>query len=744
MERRLAAILAADVVGYSRLIGADEEGTLRTLRAYREVIDGLVAAHHGRIFGTAGDSVIAEFASPVEAVRCAAEVQQKLGNRNADVPEDRRMEFRIGVNLGDVVVEGDDLLGDGVNVAARLQELADPGGICISRAARDQVRDKLDVVLDDMGEVEVKNIARPVRVFRVGWDGETPGRPVVAMRPTSRRWAAVVAIVVAFAGTAAVVAWFRPWAPDIEPASVERMAFPLPDKPSIAVLPFNNMSGDPSQDYFADGMTEDIITDLSKVSGLFVIARNSSFSYKGQRVKVRQVAEELGVRYVLEGSVRRAGDEVRINAQLIDAATGGHLWADRYDGTAGDVFALQDRVTARVVESLALVLTKTEAAAAEARETDFPAAHDAFLQGLSHMRQRSPEDFAEARRWIDKALLIDPTYPRALGARAALYLAATRLGWDAAVGIEGRADAIAATYAALKHPSALAHAIEADLLLSRPDTIAARKAVDRGLALDPNDPDLHIIAAVVEAGLGNHERAVELANRSLRLDPRYPPRYLESFGIVRRVAGETDAALALLDRALDRDPNDWNARIRRAAALAELGRIEDAVAELEIARKNWPSSWGARQFTAPVLAWYWGRSFGEAYVERLTTAFLATGLPHVPEGIDVQEENRLDLAAHEALLGGGARLIGRCCGGEWMTDQHADGSRVEYWNGEKTGTSTRSFHANGSIEIRRDDRLVQNSYCQPYRNPGGSNEKLDAYLAVCANGVYPFGVFPLP
>ncbi len=555
---------------------------------------------------------------------------------------------------------------------------------------------------------------------------------------------ALAAVVFVLIGVAGAVTWLRPWEPTIEPASVERMAFPLPDKPSIAVLPFVNMSGDPEQEFFADGMTEDLITDLSKISGLFVIARNSTFSYKGQQVKVRQVAEELGVRFVLEGSVRRVGGQVRINAQLIDAASGGHLWADRYDGTAGDVFALQDRVTARVVESLALVLSKTEGAAVLARETDNTAAHDAFLQGLSHMRQRSPEDFAEARHWFDKALLADPTHARALGARAYLYLDTAQRGWQATVGIKGRADAIAATYSALKYPSTLAYATEAELLLSRPDTMAAREAVDRGLALDPNDPDLHVIAAAVEAGLGNHERAVELAERSLRLDPRYPPSYLNNFGFVRHVAGETDAALALYNRALDRSPEDWISRINRAAALAELGRIEDAAADLEIARKNWPESWGARQFTAQVLAWYWGRAYGEDFIERLTKAFLAAGVARVPEGYDLQQENRWDLATQKALTGDSARLIGRCCGGEWMSDQHADGSRVEYWNGAKTRTSTRILHANGAAEIRQHDRLAQNKYCDTYHNPGGSNEKLDAYLAVCAHGMYPFGIFPLP
>ncbi len=743
MRRRLTTILAADIAGFSRLIGLDEEGTLAAQRSHRtEFINPLLEQHSGRVANTAGDSLLIEFPSAVEAVRCALAMQEGLESRNASISEDRRVVYRVGINVGDVVAEGDDLLGDGVNVAARLEALAPPGGIILSRTARDQVRDRLELDLADLGEIAVKNITRPVRAFQVLKKGEA-AISVPTQSPKRNRTILAVTAVVLVVLVAAGLYWQTRRA-EVGTKDAQTAILALPDKPSIAVLPFETLSESPSQGWLGDGMAEDIITDLSKVSGLFVIARNSSFQYRGGNLDLRQVGRELGVRYLLEGSVRRAGDTLRINAQLIDAESGGHLWADRYDGAARDVFALQDRVTARVVESLALVLTKTEAAAVEARETNNPDAHDAFLQGLSHMRHRRPEDFAAARRWFDKALSIDPTHARALGARAILYLIATQRGWESSVGIKGRSDAIAATYAALKHPSTLAYVTEASLLLSRPDTTAARKAVDHGLALDPNDPDLHITAALVEAGLGNHKRAVEIAKQSLRLDPRYPPSYLSNFGKVRHVAGETNAALALYNRALNRNPEDWSSRIRRAAALAELGRIKDAAADLKTARKNWPESWGARQFIAPVLAWYWGRAFGEAYIERLEKAYLAAGLPRVPEGFDLQPENRLDLAAVKALLGGDVRQIGRCCGGEWMSDYYADGERVEYWNGAKTRTSTRIFLANGAVEIRRHDRLAQNRFCEVYRNPGGSNENLDAYIAACAHNVVPFGVFPLP
>ena len=370
MERRLAAILAADVVGYSRLIGADEEGTLRTLGASRAVIDGLVTAHRGRVFGSAGDSFVAEFASPVEAVRCAADIQRDLEGRNADLPEDRRMRFRIGINLGDVIVEGDNLLGDGVNVAARLEALADAGGICLSQPVFDQIKNKLELGYEYLGEQEVKNIAEPVAVYRVLLAPEAAGTVVGGAKPeaepkgraTKPRWRVPVALAAAVIvlGAAGAAAVWRPWQQPAEPVPALAIAPPLPATPSIAVLPFTNRSDDPSQEYFADGLTEDLITDLSKIGGLLVIARNSVFAYKGKSVQAQQVARELGVRYVLEGSVRRAGDQVRINAQLIDAETGHPLWAERYDGSLSDIFALQDNVTARIVSELAVELTPAE------------------------------------------------------------------------------------------------------------------------------------------------------------------------------------------------------------------------------------------------------------------------------------------------------------------------------------------------------------------------------------------------
>jgi TolB-like protein/class 3 adenylate cyclase len=417
MERKLTAILAADVVSYSRLMEVDEAGTLAALKAHREdLIDPEIAQHHGRIVKLMGDGALVEFASVVDAVACAVTIQAGMIGRNEDLDEKRRIEFRIGVHLGDVIVEGDDLYGDGVNVAARLEGLAKRGGICISQQAYDQIETKLDLAYEDLGEQQVKNIARPVRAYRVLREGEAPPEPETPKRrgSTARQFigsAAVLLVVVA----GLVLGWWQPWVPEEEPASIERLGFPLPDKPSIVVLPFNNMSDDPSQDYFTDGMTEDLITDLSKISGLFVIARNSSFSYKGRQTDVRTIARELGVRYVLEGSVRRAGDNVRINAQLVDASTGGHLWAERYDGERQDVFALQDSVTERIVSALAVHLTAGEKAQVARRETNNIAAYDAFLQGWEHYRRHTPGDFAKAADFFERSVKLDPQYGRKAG-----------------------------------------------------------------------------------------------------------------------------------------------------------------------------------------------------------------------------------------------------------------------------------------------------------------------------------------
>jgi TolB-like protein/class 3 adenylate cyclase len=360
-KRKLTAIFSADVAGYSRLMGEDEAATVKTLSAYREVMASLIKQHRGRVIDSPGDNILAEFGSVVDAVQCGVAVQKELQARNEDLPENRRMEFRIGINLGDVIEEGDRIYGDGVNIAARLEALADPGGICVSKTAFDHIETKLPLGYDYLGEQEVKNITKPVGAYRVLMDpritvaGKKPG-PMKWKKPAIAGALAVLVVIVAAA------LWFatRPAPPATDPASKEKMAFPLPDKPSIAVLPFQNIGGDPKEAYFSDGLAENIITQLSQVHSIFVIARNSSFTYKGKPVKVQQVAEELGVRYVLEGSVQREGDRIRVTAQLVDATTGHHLWADRYDRDLKDIFSIQDDITQKIVTEMAVQLAEGE------------------------------------------------------------------------------------------------------------------------------------------------------------------------------------------------------------------------------------------------------------------------------------------------------------------------------------------------------------------------------------------------
>lgn len=361
-KRKLTAMLSADVKGYSQLMGQDEVATVRNLTAYRQVIAMVIQKHYGRVVDSPGDNLLAEFASVVDAVRCAVEIQEELKDRNAALPENLKMEFRIGVNLADVIQDGERIYGNGVNLTARVQSLAAGGGICISRNAYDQVKNKLALGYEYLGAHSVKNIAEPLRVYRVLMEPEAADKVISERKPRlSRGRRVALAVVIALLMVAGGMAFWESYlgaaTPQVEIASQRETSFPLLDKPSIAVLPFTNISGDPEEEYFADGLTDDLITGLSKISGLFVIARNSTFAYKGKPVKIRLVAKELGVRYVLEGSVYRVGNSVRINTQLIDPTTGYHLWAERYDGNLDDIFALQERLTRRIVAALAVTLT---------------------------------------------------------------------------------------------------------------------------------------------------------------------------------------------------------------------------------------------------------------------------------------------------------------------------------------------------------------------------------------------------
>jgi adenylate cyclase len=416
LERKLTAILCADVFGYSRLMGEDEEATLRTLSSHRKLIDSLIEQHHGRFVNSAGDSVLAEFASVVNAVQCAVEIQNTLRVENANLPPESRMEFRIGVNLGDVMVDGEQIYGDGVNVAARLESLADPGGICITGKVHDEIRSKLALGYEDLGAQQVKNIAEAVRVFRVMLEGATH---TTAKRPLRKHWRGGVFSLAGLALIAAVIVFvqhlsLRPPSTTASIPPAPSPALPLPDKPSIAVLPFTNMSDDREQEYFSDGITDDLISALSRLPDLFVIARTSTFTYKGKAAKVQDVSRELGVKYILEGSVRKEADQVRITAQLLEATTGDHLWAEHYDRPLRDIFALQDEIVRKIVTTLNLQLTLEEQGILVSKRTDNLAAYDYYLQGMQYLNYFTKDDDEKARQMFDKAIVLDSGYSDAL------------------------------------------------------------------------------------------------------------------------------------------------------------------------------------------------------------------------------------------------------------------------------------------------------------------------------------------
>jgi adenylate cyclase len=546
VERKLAAIFAADIAGYSRLMSQDEVGTLARLKACRAIIDELIASHRGRIFNTAGDSVIADFASAVDAVQCAVAVQAAIATENAGGSVDEAMQFRIGVHVGDIMVDGENLLGDGVNIAARLESLAEPGAICVSAAAHGQIGNKLPLAFDDLGAQQVKNIPQAIRVYRAQTDGPA-AQPVVAL--------------------------------------------PLPDKPSIAVLPFENMSGDLEQEYFADGMVEDIITALSRIRWLFVIARNSSFTYKGQAVDVKRVGRELGVRYVLEGSVRKGGNRVRITAQLIDAISGAHIWAERYDRDLSDIFAVQDEITASIAGIIEPALAEAEQQRVLRKAPDRLDAWEAYQRGLWHLNKYVSEDNKTAQTFFRQAIALDPNFaPGHYGYALARLMDFWLYSTVAFTDVDETILAEAWLAVSLDDKDAMAHTVLATRMnfLGEWETAVAEARV--ALALNPNNAVAMGTLGRALCGSGYYDEAIEQVRRALRTSPHDPLTWLwiAFLGHAQFCSRDFATALDTLRQVIRMRPGHTFALEYVAATLAHLGRLDEAREALERVRAQVP------------------------------------------------------------------------------------------------------------------------------------------------------------
>jgi adenylate cyclase len=577
-KRKLAAILSADVVGYSRLMRDDEEATVRDLASHRVLITEIMQQHNGRVVDSPGDNILAEFASVVDAVNGAIKIQQEIKKSNNDTRENRRMEFRIGINLGDVIEEEERLYGDGVNIAARVEELAAGGGIAISGTVYEHIKEKLSLGYHYLGEQDVKNISEPVRVYRLLTEPEDAGKMIGEKKPKSRNWGptASIVLILIVVVTGALVIWNHYFRSSFEPASVEKMAYQLPDKPSIAVLPFKNISGDSEQEFLADGITESIIGAISRVSGLFVIASNSVFTYKGKAVKIQTVSEELGVQNILEGTVQRDGNRLRISSQLIDAITGRHLWSEKYDRNMGDIFSVQDNISKEVLTALQVKLVEGEQARVWAKGTSNLDAFIKFLQAYEHFRSFTKNNMILTRRGCQEAIALDPSFAVPYGVIGAAHMIDFWMNWG-----ESRADSLKHANAAVQKAitldplSDLSYAALGFLFLTQTkfdDAVAAGK---KSIELNPNGHLNMVLLGITYNYVRHYEDAIMLFKKAQRLNPDSPAWYIHNAGISYIQLGRWDESIAECKRALKRDPDHVPALYVMASAYGLSGSLDE-------------------------------------------------------------------------------------------------------------------------------------------------------------------------
>ena len=653
LQRKLRAIFSADVKGYSLLMADDEAYTVDKLKEYRSIMSDIIQFHSGRVVDAVGDNLLAEFSSAVDAVQCSVEIQKALKERNDPLTKNKRLEFRIGINIGDVIQDKDRIYGSGVNVAARIEGLAEPGGICISRNAYDHIKEKLGFGYEYLGDHKVKNINDPVRVYKVLTDPEDAGI-LVGIEPklAAANWIWPTVVVAAiFLTLVGYQSYQKMTAPDFEPASVENMALPLPDKPSIAVIPFENMSGDPEQEFFSDGLTDELITDLSKISGLLVISRNSSFTYKGKSVKVQQVADELKVKYVLEGSIQRAGDRVRIRAQLIDGATDHHLWAESYDAVMENIFDLQDKITKKIAAVLAVKLTATEQNRFANKKTTNIEAYDAFVKGWEHLHRETPDDLVQAISLFKEVIELDPTYIRAHAALAWTYLSSSlRFKWQEIFEWHNQFRLLARKHLdlAMRNPTSTAHLVASKMALFRRRYEDSVTHAQLALAFDTNDPDTNLNMAWVLMATGKPEEGLEFVNKTIQLDPRNIAAPLSAAGMAYFIMGDLQQAATMTERAINHNPTITGHYERLSAIYALLGRNQDAQGAYDKSLKDW----NTQRFPANLTTIMSSFLIKDPKVAaRYADGLVKAGWPEQPSGYyKIYEENRLTGEAVRKLV----------------------------------------------------------------------------------------------
>jgi TolB-like protein/class 3 adenylate cyclase/tetratricopeptide (TPR) repeat protein len=740
LERKLAAIFCADVVGYSRLSGQDEEGTHRILRTYLDLITTSIETYNGSVVNFAGDAVLADFATVSDALACAVTVQQELEDRSAGVPEERKVRFRIGVNLGEIIVDRDDIYGEGVNVAARLEGLAEPGGVCVSGTVFDTIGQKLPLDYHFLGEQTVKNIAKPVRAYHARLKAGTalppPAAAATRQEPSRGRLAAIAAVIGLLLVVGTGLAWLKPWEPGRDPESAALKAAPPSDMPSIAVLPFTNLSDDPAEEYFADGMTDDLITDLSKLQGLFVISRHSVFTDKNQPIELRQVAEELGVRYLVEGSIRRAGGRIRINAQLIDATTGGHLWAERYDGDETDLFTLQDQVIGMIVSALAVELTDTERTRLSRRPTDNLEAYDYYLRaersrlyGFGGARHR--QTIALYR----DAITLDPDFAEAYAGLAETAFHVWR--WDVTEVMPNPAARKLAYESAgkvlsLDPENPRAYTVLAMLQVTDSRHDLALESVRKAVSLDPNSAVALIDLAKVLVWAGRHAEALEAMETAFRLDPKPPAYFHGDLGVVLFFNRRYGEAVGHLEKTREAGV-DYREEL--AMTYGALGRLGEAKAVVERITETMPFA---------NLAYYrviYAHHKREEDLEHRLEALRTAGVPAWAYGYQPRLEDRLNRDSLEELTFGRTWAGYDSAGAQFVQEISEDG-RIAFRSRASLLVGTARLKTD-MLCVKFPAALLDREDCgYVYRTPGDTPEGATEFVRVALGDIYHFSVAP--